>query len=89
MIATSLKTFMKESTQQKNPSLAHHQTNVTFMEDIVNLVVSKSSRPVISIASILQNFNQVRLKFKRLSSLYVSETVMELMSSVIVVGVKQ
>ena len=29
-IATSLKTLMKESTQQKNPSLAHHQTNVTM-----------------------------------------------------------
>ena len=80
---------MKESTQQKNPSLAHHQTNVTLMEDIVNLVVSKSSRPLISIVSILHHFNQVRLQFKRLSLLYVSETVMELLSSVFVVGVKQ
>ena len=59
------------------------------MEDIVNVLVSKYSRPVISIASILHNFNQVRLKFNKLSSLYVSEIVMELLSSVLVVGVKQ
>jgi len=45
MIATSLKTFIKESTKQKQkkPSLAHHHTNVTLMEDIVNFVVFKSS----------------------------------------------
>jgi hypothetical protein len=88
-IATSLKKLMKESSKQKNPSLAHHQTNVTLMENIVKLVVTRSSRPVISISSILHNFNDVRLRFKRLRSLYVSETVMELLSSVLVVGAKQ
>ena len=31
-IATSLKKLMNESSKQKNPSLAHHQTNVTMME---------------------------------------------------------
>jgi len=88
-IATSLKKLMNESSKQKIPSLAHHQTNVTLMENIVKLMVTRSSRPVISISSILHNFNDVRLRFKRLRSLYVSETVMELLSSVLVVGAKQ
>ena len=88
-ISTSLKKLMNESSKQKNPSLAHHQTNVTLMENIVKLVVTRFSRPVISISSILYNFNEVRLRFKRLRSLYVSETIMELLSSVLVVGAKR
>ena len=41
--ATSLKRLMKESSKQKNSSLAHHQTNVTLMENIVKLMVTRSS----------------------------------------------
>jgi len=88
-IATSMKTFMKKAQQDKNPSLAHHEPNVTVIEDSINHLVSKTCRPMISFASILNHFNQVRLRLKKLSLLYVSETVMELLISVLVVGMKQ
>ena len=59
------------------------------MDDSIYHFVSKTWRPMISFTFILHNCNQVRLKVINLSSLYVSETVMKLLSLVLVVGVKQ
>ena len=46
-------------------------------------------RPMLSFSSIFYFFQKVRLKFKKLSQCYMSETVMELLSSVKIIGMSQ
>ena len=90
MIAASLKQQVdKKGKKVKNPSVLHHEINVTAVERSIPYFGSKTCRPSLSFASILHNFHQTRLKMKKLRQCPMSETVMELLSSVIVVGMRQ
>jgi len=44
-IATFLTLLMKKAKQDKNLSLAHHETNVTVMEDSISYLVFKDLPP--------------------------------------------
>ena len=75
MIAASLKQQVnKKGKKVKNPSVLHHEINVTAVERSIPYFGSQTCRPSLSFSSISHNFHQTRLKMKKLALLDHSST---------------
>jgi len=70
-------------------SKAYAEHNKALIPQLVSNFRCSICKPILSFSTILHLFQEVRLKYKKLSECYMSETVMELLSSVNIIGTRQ
>jgi len=78
-----------ESSNRNVTSNEYSEFNAALLPDLVAECRRSIFKPMISFSTILHLFQEVRLKYKKLSQCYMSETVMELLSSIKIVGISQ